>query len=264
MDLWQCSNYKDWLRQQAKLHRGSVKRWAQACGCQASYLSQVLHGNAHLTVDQAYVISTRLNLGSLETEFFQLLVDHARSHLKSYREHVETRINQLRAKRQSVTQHVGDSSRPPAELESLYFSTWYWSAIHMMASVNEGLTAESIAQRLLIPISLVIEVLERLEVWRLVGRTPEGRWTYQGPSIHLGPDSPYLIRHHDNWRRQAVDRAFLLNSHNLHYTALYALTPEVRSQIHHHLLELVERSRKLAGPAPSEEIVVMNIDWFAI
>ena len=84
-----------------------------------------------------------------------------------------------------------------------------------------------------------------------------------GPQVtHMGHDSPFVNRHHANWRLKGLQYLENLSDNDLFCTGPMALSKEAAKSIRKSLVELIERSTKSAANSDSEVVRCLNIDWF--
>jgi hypothetical protein len=86
-----------------------------------------------------------------------------------------------------------------------------------------------------------------------------------GPQVtHVGHDSPFVNRHHANWRLKGLQAMDTTTSKDLLYTGPMALSEEAAAAIRKLLVELIEKTTKLAADSESETLRCLNIDWFSV
>ena len=73
-----------------------------------------------------------------------------------------------------------------------------------------------------------------------------------------------MNRHHSNWRLKSLQAMEKITDADLYYTGPMALSQDAASSIRKLLIELVEKSTKMASNSDSETLRCLNIDWFKI
>ena len=82
--------------QKASLETKGIKtNLANVIGCRTSYLSQILNGNAHLSLEQAERLARHLRLSSLEREYFFLMILYARAGTENLKECFLEKMNEI-------------------------------------------------------------------------------------------------------------------------------------------------------------------------
>lgn len=246
--------------------RGFKKRLAEAAGCQSSYFSLVLHAETHLTPDHACGISDFLQHKPCEAEYFLCLVDFARSGTPKLRARIESKLKGLRDENENLAKRVGKRKEVAAhEGAATYYSSWIWTAVHMLTSIPDYQTPKSIASKLGLPEALVLQTLEELEQMKLVRKSSgPTRWIHSMENIHVGRDSPLVNLYHNHWRQKAIEHAYVRPGLDVHFTSVTTVSREAFDEIKTLLLQTIERWSSIAGPSSPEEAVCFTLDLFRI
>jgi uncharacterized protein (TIGR02147 family) len=260
---FQFADYKAFLAAMQAHGRGETRRMSEAAGCQRSYFSQVIHGNAQLTPDHGYKLCKYLEFTIRERDFFLTQLEHARAATAEYRKHLEEKLNQLKREHEDLGAHVDRPKLKDSSQHLSYFSTWYWCAIHLLTSITEFQKSAAIARRLHLPESLVMEALEVLAEQGLVRRVGSS-WEYASGEMHVAKESPLVSLHHNNWRQRAVLSAQVPSARNMHYTQVQSMSREAYEKIRTMVLKFIDEATKEAGPSTGEELVAVNIDIFPV
>lgn len=197
--------------------RGLHSQISQSTGIHPSYLSRVLHGTIHLTPDQAAGFCEYWNFNQDETQYFLNLVNFARAGTPALKRILEKELQLIRLRFDEL------GNRLPAEKiipqnESIYYSSWYFSAIHILITIPNYQTESAIAEKLNLPRTQVKRILEILKDLDLIQKN-QGRWISKKSNIHLSNDSWISSINHTNWRLKMAEQIQFRNSSNLHYTA---------------------------------------------
>ncbi|MDX9732051.1 MAG: TIGR02147 family protein, partial [Bdellovibrionales bacterium] len=163
-EIFQYKHYKRYLRDrlthETKFTKGLKIKLARHIGCQPSYLSQVLNGDPNFTLEQATLLNDFFNHGKTEAKYFLLLLQHERAGTKRLKDFFIEEIEALREERFNLKKRLPDTEELPASTRHNYYSSWYYSAIHIMLSIPEFQSVTAISQRLRLPPSLVKGVVE--------------------------------------------------------------------------------------------------------
>lgn len=264
--LFNCLDYKDFIKSRiAAAHpsRGYVGVMAKAAGCQRSYLSQALNSSVHLTPDHAFALSRFFQLNDLETKYFLLLVDHARCGSAGLRKHLQEQMDQIRESQKNLSRRL-KTTTTSGEDHGVYYSSWHWQAIHYATTIKTLQTAEAIAQRLLLPKSLVVICLNQLITMGLVV-FENGRFRHKGDDLHLHSRSRWISIHHNNWRQRAVLNSQVESEkHSIHYSSVFSMSRKDFLRLHEETLRFIEHGRQIIGPSNEEELFCFNTDLFEI
>lgn len=264
MDLFTSSDYKAYL---SKLVEGSswgtISRLADAAGCQRSYFSKVLKGSIHLTTDHASGLCDYLKFSNEEADYFMALVELGRAATPAYRRRIHSKLKMLRDEHENLTMRLKRPAARLGEKEMLYYSAWYYSAIHILVSIPEFQSVEAIAKRLELNTSITLAALELLNSFGFVKQKGKA-WIYAGSELHIPNDSPLVQLHHSNWRQRAVTDAQTIQSGSVHFTAVHSVSKEVAETIKTAALEFIENAVRTAGPSASEEMICLTVDCFKV
>ena len=249
----------------SKSERGYRMKLADAAGCQAAYLSQVLRAKANLTTEQVYRICAFWKLDEPETEY-ALLVHHIdRTSCPELARFYQKRANQLREEHGTLAKRIGaDATVTFTEQDRCrYYSSWQYAAIHMLASIPHFQTTTSISQRLGLPLERVETVSDDLCRMQLIERSGKFLKIRQ-LQIHIDENHPLNLTNHINWRNHCAAQIQSADSSALHYTAVHSLSRSDASKIRDILLAAIRASREVVAPSPEEDAIVMLIDCYRL
>ena len=265
IDIYLFRSYKAYLNSfsEASAKRGAKAKIAKALGCQPTYVSQVFNRSVHLSLEQADKLNEFLGHSEDEAKYFILLVQKDRAGTRSLERHFKTQIEQILSQRVVVTQRLGIKDSLSVEEQAIYYSSWYYSAVHIALTIPGLNSKESIATYLGISVKKVGTVLSFLVSAGLV-QNVGGSLKIKWPSVALTSDSPNLPRHHANWRIKAVDSVGVYDKKDLHYTAVISISKEDIDQIKNETLSLLKKHRDLISRSKEEDLYCYAIDIFKL
>ena len=264
ISVFEFQSYKAIVKIKLEERRGQLSRAAEAVGCQVSFLSRVLKTEAHLTMDQAFMLSKFWKLNPDEQAYFHTLVEFERAAEPQYREHLKQRIEKQKHNNESLQKRTGKEDFPIAEQQAMYFSTWLWSAIHFLSAIPEYQNSKKMAMRLGVSELIVIDSLKRLEQFKLVSSGPNNQWKYADGQFHIPKHSPFVVQHHQNWRNKAIIDAQNFSSEGLHYTTVLTLSKSDVEKIKNLLLNFISDTVEISNPSSPEDALVLNCDFFKV
>ncbi len=262
-ELFSTTNYKEFLRQHIARSDDSMTEIAEAAGCQRSYLSRILSSEIQLTPEHSFNLSEYWHFSVVEKEYFLLMVDYARAGTAALKKHLQNKMNMIRQEQESLKNVV---NRPKAKMDgssSIYYSAWYWSAIHIATSIPELQSIDALSKKLYLPPALIERCLLTMKDMGFVKQAGK-KWQYAGTELHAGADTVYVIHHHQNWRNQAVISSQLAQPENIHFTVVQSMSREAYVKIRQSLLAQIRTASQVAGPSTEEELVTLNIDLFKL
>jgi uncharacterized protein (TIGR02147 family) len=254
-------DYKRFLRELIKeqARRGSKAELAQAAGCQRAFFSQVLHGNAHLTLDHAMGIASHLRLSPLEADYFYCLVGHARAGTRVLREHYETRMKAMAASSRNLTARFKQGLPSKAKDLCEYYSSWKYAAVHMLTTIPAYGALKAIASRLRVPEPEIESTLQKLEEWGLCARRGGG-WKALETSIHLPKDHFMNLVNHRNWRHRNLQAFENHPDSSLSYSSVYTLSHEDAEKLKEKILAFIDETRQLVLSSTEEDAFSFTLD----
>lgn len=261
-NIFEYLDYKKWLQEWLNEEgRGSVSRLADAIECQRSYISQVINTHVHLTLDQAFKIGKIALENSIERKFLSLLVELGRAGDQQYKTHLLGQLDAIRNEASRLENIVGRNQQLEAESAAIYYSAWYFSAIHIATSLEPPLSEELIATGLNLDVILVKSVLRSLEQYGLV--THNGKhYRFRTGGHHLQAESPHLAHFHQMWRQKSVSN-FVENktSPGARYTLVQSISKKDFIAFESELRELIKKFEQMATPSTPEVVINFNLDF---
>lgn len=243
--------------------RGSRTRLAAKLGVQKGFISSILCGRAHLSLEQALRTSQVLAHLPDERDYFLLLVQKSRAGSKDLETHYADKIRQIAEQRRQIQGRIRVKNSLSDSDQVLYYSTWHYTAIHMCLCVPTLQTAPAISQRLGIPQSRVSEVLE---FFVKTGVARQSGASYRaGPTrLHIGENSPHVNRHHTHWRMKAIQSLDEQGSEDLHYSSVMSISKETMRKLREILLSAIQQTEPEIQAAKDEEVVCLALDLFEL
>jgi len=236
---------------------------AKAMDCQLTYVSQVLNGKAHLSLEQATKLARYLNFTKDETRYFLALVQKARAGTNELKLFFEEQLSEILADRLVIKKRLGVSGAVPEKLRPIYYSSWHFAAVHMALTIPRLRTKTAIAEYFHIPGRRVAEVLDFLVSAGLAIQR-DGKFDVGPKDVRIGKEDPLIYKHHSNWRNKAIESLELEESDDLHYSAVVSLAKSDVPKIKEKILQSLHDTLSLIKHSAEEEVVCYNIDFFKL
>lgn len=240
---------------------GLLTKVAKAIGCQRPYLSKVLAGGAHLTSAQGYGLAKFCGLNNDETEYFLGLLEIERASTAEYREYWKRKNQELKRRHENLSSKVKRDLTELHEKSMLYYSSWYWTAIHMLTSIPEFQTEAAMSERLQLSTMQVRQVLQTLLEWGYVEKSGN-RWKYLSSEQHVPKNSPLVLFHHQNWRNRAMNDAQMPGEDSVHFTVVQSLSRGDYEKVKQIVIDAIQSIIDTAGPSKEEEMMSFTCDLF--
>jgi len=264
--IFDFDDYKTYLEQKISADgktRGLRSRLAKKLGCSPAYLTQVLKGPGHVTFEHAAVIVNYFGLTSDEEDYFFLLLQRDRSSRKELTESTNRRIKKKLDDRLRIQNHIQTEKNLSLEQQAIYYSSWIYTATHVLISIPTFQSVSEIAAYFKLPEEHIRDVLQFLCEAGLA-RNEGGRFTYQTKRLHLGTDSPLLGRHHSNWRLRGQMDFDSNSKESLHYTALWSLSEKDFHRLREMIIQFIKKCEPTLKESKEEVTISMCIDYFKI
>lgn len=264
--IYKYLKYKDYLRIKIKENseiRGYQSKLAAAAGCQRPYISQVLNGSAELSLEQAMGLAEYWGLNENEGEYFLTLVQYSRAGTEALRKLLKSKIERVQEEQENLSKRFQKPSVKTIEAQASYYSSWLWSAIHILLTIPRFNNVDKIAKKLSIDESEVNAIILGLEGMGLVVKKGNG-WRLTDIHIHLPKDSPFNCINHANWRNRAIQDVMMSQRGSLHYTGVHSLSLEDFEKVKQICLSSIDSAHKIIRPSKEEELVFLGIDFFKV
>ncbi|EQC48747.1 TIGR02147 family protein [Bacteriovorax sp. BSW11_IV] len=264
--IYKYLKYKDYVRLKIKENtdiRGYQSKLAQAAGCQRPYISQVLNGSAELSLEQAMGLVEYWELSESEGEYFLTLVQYARAGTIALKRLLKKKIERVQEEQENLTKRFQSPSVKTIEAQASYYSSWLWSAIHILLTIPSFNSIDKISKKLSISSQEVNSIITGLESMGLIEKKGVG-WKLTDLHIHLPKESPFTSINHANWRNRAIQDVLMNQSGSLHYTGVHSLSLDDFEKVKQICLNSIDEAHKIIRPSKEEELVFFGIDFFKV
>jgi uncharacterized protein (TIGR02147 family) len=265
MSIYQFEDYKDffnhWVSSLPKQGHGEYRRVALALNVSTTMVSQVFKGDKELSLELACDLCEYLNMTEDEVDYFLLMVEHRRAGSVKLQKRLIKQIKDRKEKAQKLENRLKKEVELTEEVRAIFYSSWLYSGVRMLASCNDFDDSATIAQRLNLPRNQVQKVIDFLLLHGLL--TQKKGELQLGPTrIYLGSSNILVSKQHQNWRLQAFNKMVANEDKNLFYTCPMSLSEEMADKLRQEISGLIDKTLKLVGPSESQTTRCLNIDWF--
>lgn len=267
MNIYDFNNYVKYMEKKLfempKRGHGQLSVWAKVAGVHTTFMSQVLKEKKTLTLEQALLLCEYWGLNDGETEYFFTLVLKEKSGSYKLKDFFKNKISKSKNESKEIKNKVVKAKTLNEIEKSVFYSHWLYSAVRLLTSISEFQTPQKISEKLNIPLAKTIKILQFLVEIGLCSSS-EGIYSMTTQSTHVDRNSLYVLRHHENWRLQALKNLDLENQENLFFTAPLTISNEDFDTVKNKILELIKEISEKVNLSKSEELVCLNIDLFKI
>jgi uncharacterized protein (TIGR02147 family) len=265
MTIYEFDDYKkflkSWIENQPKQGRGLIRKMANHLRISSTMMSHILSGEKHFSLEAANDLATFIGMDESESDYFLLLIFHAKAGSFSLKERFRKKIVSEQKKASEITKRVKADGELPNVAKTIFYSNWLYTGIRNMTACPGLQNVDEISNHLNLPRATVKKVVDFLLQNELCLER-EGKLIPGPKQTHVGHQSPLVSRHHQNWRLQGFTKMIDTDEKNLFFTAPMSLSHETADKIRQKIPSFIEEIIKLVRPSPSETVRCMNIDWF--
>lgn len=266
MSIFNYSSYRDYLSSYIKSlpnsGRGEISKIANAIKVQSTVVSMVLSNSRDFSVEQAIDLSAYLQHTEIESEYFLLMVQIARSSHHKLKMHLQKRLKKIHNEATKVENRFEHEMKLSEKDRTVFYSSWIYSGVRLFASlVENGKSLTEIMERFDLPRARALEILEFLKATGLVTENHD-RYQMGVSRTYLEQGSFHLPRHHMNWRLKSLQKSDRISESELMFTFPMSISREDFLLIRNELSEVLKNVSKTVKASVPEDIACLNIDLF--
>ncbi|MCK6598406.1 MAG: TIGR02147 family protein [Bdellovibrionaceae bacterium] len=265
--IFDFKDYKKYLEfvEVGRPHRGRGFRaeLARVAGCQTAYVSQVLNGRAHFSLEQAHSLNKILFHNKEEAQFFLTLVEFARAGSIDLKKYFNELLEEQQQRYLNLKKRFNIKETLSSEDHSLYFSEWTYAAVHMAITIPQLQNLKAISNFLQISEGKVSKVLQFLSSRGLIEQEKE-HFKLGTTRMHIGSEEAMIQKHHTNWRLQALKSLESVSEKELHYSSVVSVSLEDVLKIKSNLVKQIEEYNSIVKDSKEETLYCLTIDFFTL
>jgi uncharacterized protein (TIGR02147 family) len=266
--VFDFNDYRNFLKDRLPVEgpsRGARNRLAEALNCQKGFVSQVLSGRSHFSLEHGMRISRFLELDAAEEEYFLLLLHLGRAGSKDLEKFYEKKLGEIHERRKEIKERIRARSDLSEAEQMIYYSSWHYTAIHMCLFLPGIRSRTTIAEYLGLSPKTVARVLEFLLSVGLAKENEERGEIAAGPArIHISQASPFISRHHTNWRMKAIDSLDAPKESDLHYSLIMSIDENAAEKVRELILKAIQDIEPVLKAAEDKAVYTLNVDLFGL
>lgn len=265
--IYAFDDYKAFLAYQEQFHnkfqRGFRSRLAEEVGCQNAFISQVLNAQGHFSLEQGLKVARFLELDPDERQYFLWLIEFGRAGSAELRTFFSNLLDELKEKKRDIKNRLQTPNEVPADHRAIYYSQWYFSAIHMAVTIPRLRRPGEIASALDLPLVTVKSALHFLISSGLVQE--KAGLLQPGPSkLHLDKNSLQILNHHANWRVASIASLARPKTNDLHYSTVSSLSAKDVEILRARFYDWIEDYVATVNGSAEETLYSFNLDFFSL
>ncbi len=125
----------------------------------------------------------------------------------------------------------------------LFYSSWIYSYLRLLTSIEHFQTFEALVEEIALPSKTVRKALDFL-VSRGLCKEEKERLVYASKPTYVDANSPLVVRHHMNWREQAQKNLKVCSSEDLVFTYPTTISEKDFQIIREKLVQFIEEFKK--------------------
>ena len=255
------THYRECLKNLLHAERGKISEFAKKLNCQPSYLSQVISGNVHLSLEHAAAISRFVEWNKEETRYFVLLVQRDRAGSKELEKIFQAEIDEIGKRNKLIKNRINVKQGINIEDQTRYYSSWLYAAVHVLITIPELADRNQIQEFLKLSRADFEPILSALVAMGLV--EIDGNKLKAGKArIHLPGNSAQISKHQTNWKLRAIESCNRLRESDLHYSGVISVSKTDYEKIREIVLQSTVQIEQILRATKPEVPCVLNLDVF--
>lgn len=265
--IYHFTDYKQFvlyeLRQKPNSGRGQFLKIAKALRVHTTMITHIFKGQLHLGSEQCLALADYLGLNELETEFLVQLVLRARAGDQRTKKFFDQKIAVLKSRALNLSDRLEMKNTLSESDQATFYSSWIYAALRLLSAIPAFQNRAAMAEELKLSQAKVNKHLEFL-IGRGLCVEKDGKILYGEIKTYVAQDSPFVVRHHMNWRTKVMEHYDRLQSDELAFTKPVVIAESDFAKIREELVRWIEKFNQIAEPSPSERLCCLNIDWVRI
>jgi hypothetical protein len=227
-------------------------------------VSQVLSGEKCFTLEQSETLMSHLGLSGIEAEYLMLLILYERAGSTDLKKYWRQKMTQVREQSMKIANRIKIDRALSDTERAVFYSSPLYTAIQIYSSVgSKGKSLDEICHRFDLNRKQAAEILKFLVESGLCAEHNDS-YTMGVQKTHLAQGSPFLPRHHTNWRVRAIQRSENLDEKELMYTAPVSLSKKDFEILREEMAMFIKTFLDRVHASEAEEIACFNLDFFWI
>jgi uncharacterized protein (TIGR02147 family) len=263
--IFHYCDYKDYLRDRLSTHgsaRGLRSRLAKTLKCQPAFVTQVINAKVHFSLEHAIEADRFFGHSETESQYFILMVSLGKAGSPLLRKYYLDQMDRIRENHAYNDKQV---HAPTLSLEAAkkYYSTWVYSAVHVLLTIPGNHDSESIARRIGITGEAARKAMDFLLSNGLVEKTAQG-FKATDRRVHLDDEAPMINDHHTHWRLRAIESLHSASRRDIHYSGPVSISRENTHKLRMLFINLIKSLEPILSEPGEEELYAITLDFFEL
>lgn len=254
---------RKWIEAAKAARTSNLSMLAEVAKIHPTFLSHILTGTKDLSLEHAALISKHIGFTKIEQEYFFILIQLDRAGNPLLKDYWSGKKKDLEKEKNRLSQRFGKHQELTTEQKAKFYSSWIYSAVWSATAIEDGQNQKQIAQRFQLANEKAQEVLGFLTQVGLC-KEKNGVYKISDLHIHVPNESPFVVKHHTNWRMKAIQKMDVRGDNELYFTSPMSISKSDFAKIRERLNVTVKEIVDIAKDSPAEEVVCLNMDFFNI
>lgn len=265
LNIFEFSDYRsylnDWLTAAKSQKTFNLSRLAEVASVHPTFLSHILAGTKHLSLEQATLLSEHFGHTKLEQDYFIILINLDRAGNEPLRKYWLEKKSQIEFQKNKLGQRFEKHRELTQEQRAEFYSSWIYVAVWVATAVENKQSISQIAERFKISREQAETVLMFLaEAGMCVEK--EGYFSMNESHVHVPNESFFVTKHHMNWRMKAIQKMDTRAESELFFTAPMSIAKKDFLLIREKVTRMIKEIVDTAKDSQAEDVVCLNIDFF--
>lgn len=243
--------------------RGIKLKISEHLNCQNTFVSQVINGESNFSFEQAVLLNSFFEHDKEEARYFLLLIHAARAGSSELKKFYQGELDNMILAQTDLKKRTNVKNTLREKDQDVYYSSWYYSAVHILVTIKEFQTLQSISRRLHLSKDKTLEVLNFLSEKGLIVKNGN-HYEIGVTRIHLAKDSAHIQKHHTNWRLRALASIDLNEPASLHFSNVVSIAEKDIIRIRELLIQSIAEARSIVKDSPEEKLCSICVDFFEV
>lgn len=252
---------RKWVAERPHKGRGEMKIIADLLSIPTSVWSQMLSGSREMNEDQAFLVSDYFGFADLEREYFLCLVQIERAAHHVYKSHLKQKLAALKEQSSNLSKRLKYEKVLDEKSQAEFYSSWIYAAVSLFCGIGTGKKLEEIITEFSLERERAIHVVNfLLSVGLLI--LENGLYKEGTVSTFVDRNSPYVSKHHTNWRIRAIEKTSNLKPTDFMYTSPMSLSQKDFEYLREKMANVVKEVSERVRDSKSEVVACFNLDFF--
>jgi len=254
---------KDYFKSWPNQGHGLSSKLARALGVNTTLVSQILSGKKTMTEEQAIKTTEFIGLNQRESYYFLLLVQVDRANTPKLQDVLNIQISRCRDEAKNMRGRVSPDAELNLDQQADYYSNWVFAAVHTIVSIESFRDIETISAKLKLSQQFISSIVDLLLSYGLLTQK-NGKLSVGKKSTYLAPTSPFIQKHHENWRHVSFSQMTQKRHDDFYFTAPMSISEKDFQEFRKRLTLLIGDLYKVVGETKPEQLACINLDFFKI